>query len=56
MKEAGRDNHVTAKAGNLSKKQKTLLRGYKMTKERHNKLDYMSAMSLYIGGLAFRTF
>ena len=27
-----------------------------MTEERHNKLDYMSAMSLYMGGLAFRTF
>ena len=56
IKEARRDNHVTAKARNPSKKQKTLLRGYKMTEERHNKLDYMLAMSLYIGGLAFRTF
>ncbi len=47
MKEARRDNHVTVIAGNLSKKQRTLLEGYKMTNEKHNELDYMSAMALY---------
>ncbi len=56
MKEAGRDNHVTVIARNPSKKQRTLLGGYKMTDEKHDELDYMSAMALYMGGLAFRTF
>jgi hypothetical protein len=56
MKEAGRDNHVTAMAGNPLKKQRTLLGGYKITDEKHDELDHMLAMALYMGGLAFRTF
>lgn len=56
MAEAGRDNSVTLKAGQASKKQSALVATPKMTAERKASLNLQSAMALYMGALAFRTF
>ena len=56
MDTAGRDNSVTILAGRASKKQSTLIGGFKMTTQKKESLDLQSAMALYMGALAFRTF
>ena len=38
-----------------SRRQKIHLSAFVMTEPRHEMLDYMSALALYMGGLAFRT-
>lgn len=53
MKLEGRDNIVTT---GPSSRQTTLISGYKMTKERKEEMNISSAMALYMGGLALRTF
>ena len=51
MRDAGRDNALTIKAGQSSKKQSTLSHIPKMSHERRESLNYKSAMALYCGGI-----
>jgi hypothetical protein len=54
-REKGVDNTVTTKAGSRSKIQPRISWN-QMSDEKKESLDIESAMALYMGGLAFRTF